>query len=138
MAFFNITSIKSKNQQSAETPAEPQAPEPETGQLAVDILETSDSIIVLAPIAGIEAKSVKIALSDDVLTITGQRQFPEELNDNERYFTQECYWGEFQRSIVLPQVADTENVKAKFKHGILKVVIPKAEDPDSRVIEIEE
>ncbi|MCX6807307.1 MAG: Hsp20/alpha crystallin family protein [Patescibacteria group bacterium] len=138
MAFFNITSIKSKSQNASQDPAEPNTPDQEEGQLAVDILETPNNIVVLAPIAGVISKDVKITLSDDVLTISGERHFPEDLKKNERYFAQECYWGEFSRSIVLPSVVDSNHVKAKFRDGVLHIIIPKAEKYNAKIIEVEE
>ncbi|MDD4351821.1 MAG: Hsp20/alpha crystallin family protein [Candidatus Gracilibacteria bacterium] len=94
------------------------------GQLAVDVFQTKDSIVIQAPIAGVKLADISIAITDDVLTIRGERKQTKEV-ERKHYMTQECYWGAFSRSIILPEDIDKENVKAKFKDGILSVTLAK-------------
>ena len=105
------------------------------GQLALDVYHTSDDVVVKAPIAGVTLQDISITISDGILTIRGARQEEQDPETNDHYL-QECYWGVFSRSIVLPKGLKTEEIKAFFKNGILKVTIPKSEDIKIRTIPI--
>lgn len=109
----------------------------EEGQLSLDVFQTADNIIVVAPIAGVTMKDLSISITDEVLTIKGRRnlQFKVESAD---YFTQECFWGNFSRSIILPESVDTANVSASFKNAVLTVRIPKVEKIRTRMVKIKE
>ena len=76
----------------------------EVGQLSVDIYHKDKEIVILAPRAGVEEADVKISITDDVLVIKGERRSREEVPEN-AYYTRECFWGNFSRSIVLPEDA---------------------------------
>lgn len=105
------------------------------GQLALDVYQTDTHIVILAPIAGVKVDDMSVEVSDDVLTIKGHREQKEEI-DEENYFTQECFWGDFSRSIVLPASVDTGKISADFKDGVLTITIPKVEKVKSKVIRI--
>lgn len=105
------------------------------GQLAVDIYQTDTEFIITAPIAGVSKEAVTIAVSDDVLTIHGTRTPPEEI-DQHAYLTHECFWGNFSRSIVLPETVDSTKIQATFRNGVLSIRIPKIERIRTRIITI--
>lgn len=105
------------------------------GQLALDVYQTNDNIVILAPIAGVKLEDMSVSVSDDVLTIKGKRNLEIKVNE-EDYFTQECFWGDFSRSIVLPASVDTNKIGAAFKDGVLTIKIPKVEKVRSKVIRI--
>jgi HSP20 family protein len=105
------------------------------GQLALDVYQTKDHIVILAPIAGVKLEDMTVAVTDDVLTINGKRHLEINIQD-EDYFTQECFWGDFSRSIVLPASVDTNKISAHFKDGVLEIEIPKIEKVRSKVIRI--
>lgn len=107
----------------------------EEGQLALDVYQTKDNIVILAPIAGVKLDDMTVAVSDDVLTIKGKRHLEVTVAE-ENYFTQECFWGDFSRSIVLPASVDSNKITASFKDGVLKIEIPKIEKVRSKVIRI--
>lgn len=117
--------------------SEPVEPKSEPGQLAVDVFQTADEIVVVAPVAGVKPSDLSIHITDEVLTIEGSRNFQFKALGSD-YFTQECFWGSFSRSIILPESVDTSNVKASFKNGILTVQIPKVEKIRTRMIKIQE
>jgi HSP20 family protein len=94
------------------------------GQLSCDVYQTADSIIVKSTIAGVDQKNLDISVSNDILTIRGFREMSEEVAD-EDFFSRECYWGSFSRSIVLPQEIDSKKVSANLKNGILTIKLPK-------------
>lgn len=105
------------------------------GQLAVDVYQTGDDIILKAPIAGVRSEDLEISITDEVISIKGQRKESEEIA-RENYFAQECYWGNFSRSYVLPMAVNSEKATAALKDGILTITIPKLEKTKTRTIEI--
>ena len=94
------------------------------GQLAVDLIETPDSIIVRSTIAGVKPEDLDINVEGNVLTVSGVRSASTEENEG-TYLVQECYWGSFSRSVEIPIEFDPEGVDAELKDGILTVVLPK-------------
>ncbi|MBI5793911.1 Hsp20/alpha crystallin family protein [Candidatus Uhrbacteria bacterium] len=97
------------------------------GRIAVDIYEQDNYYIIKAPIAGLRLSDLDIEISDNVITIRGTRQQTDSV-PNDQYYLQECFWGEFSRSVTLPCVIDPKKVKATFnKECILKILIPKEE-----------
>lgn len=109
----------------------------EEGQLSVDVFQTADHIVVVAPVAGVGSSDLSITVTDEVLTIKGRRRFHFKVEPAD-YFTQECFWGNFSRSIILPESVDTGKVTASFKNGILTMRIPKVEKIKTRMIKIKE
>ncbi len=105
------------------------------GQLALDVYQTDKNIVILAPVAGVKLEDMNVEVTDDVLTIKGHRQYEHTVKE-ENYFTQECFWGDFSRSIVLPASVDSNKISASFNDGVLKIEIPKIEKARSKVIKI--
>jgi len=97
------------------------------GQIAVDIYELDNYYIIRAPIAGVKLSDIDIEVDDKVLTIRGKRT-PADAITTDQFYLQECFWGDFTRSITLPVTIDPKKVKATFsKDSILKVLVPKEE-----------
>ena len=96
----------------------------EMGELAVDIYQTQDAIIVKALVAGVQPTTIDISLSREMLTISGAREEEREV-DEENYFQRELYWGSFSRTIYLPEEVDVDLAEASEKHGILMIRLPK-------------
>ncbi|MBR3135015.1 Hsp20/alpha crystallin family protein [Candidatus Saccharibacteria bacterium] len=96
------------------------------GQLAVDVYETADKLVVKARTAGISKADLDVSISDNILTISGILSGGED-EQTTRWHIQECYWGEFSRTIALPvQVKEDENsVKAELKDGVLTITFDK-------------
>lgn len=105
------------------------------GQLAVDAYQTADDVVVKAPIAGVSPENLEISITDEVVSVKGTRRQSEEIQ-KENFFCQECYWGSFSRSYVLPVAVDSEKAQASLKNGILTIKIPKQEKTKTRVIKI--
>lgn len=108
---------------------------PREGQLAVDIVQTPEEMIIICPIAGVAKSEVKVAIQDDVLTIRGERKAIEGINENEA-IVKELFWGTFSRSIVLPDHIDRKNIQARSHEHLLIITIPKTEDFKTRIIHI--
>ena len=105
------------------------------GQLTLDVYQTKDNVIIRSTIAGVTEENLDITIANDMVTIKGERKKPEEVRP-EDYFYQECYWGPFSRSIILPVDIDVENVEAEIKDGILTVVLPKAAKAKTKKIKV--
>ncbi|KKR18379.1 MAG: Protein containing Heat shock protein Hsp20 protein [candidate division CPR2 bacterium GW2011_GWC1_41_48] len=105
------------------------------GQLAVDVYQNKDELVIKAPIAGVKPDDIDIAITDDVVTIKGHRQDTKEV-ESEHYFAQECYWGAFSRSVILPVATVSDKAQASFKNGILSIRLPKADQAKVRKIKV--
>ncbi len=99
------------------------------GQLAVDVYQTKDMIIVKAPIAGVKPEDIDVAISEDVVTIRGDRK-DEFAVEKDNYYVQECFWGSFSRSVILPTSTVAEKADASLKDGVLTIQIPKVVQED--------
>lgn len=103
---------------------------------AVDISENKDAVIVKADLPGMEEKDIDVSIAGDVLTIKGERK--EETEDKqEDYYRRERVYGSFTRQIALPKHIKREDVKAKFKNGVLTVTLPKSDDYKEKEVKIE-
>lgn len=94
------------------------------GQLAVDVYQTKESVVIKAPIAGVDPKNLDVAIAEDVVTIRGER-VEESTVERENYYVQECYWGAFSRSIIMPVSVNADKAEASLKNGVLSIAIPK-------------
>lgn len=105
------------------------------GQLAVDVYQTKDNVVIKAPIAGVTPENLDIEVADDVVTIRGERVEEKEV-DREHYYVQECYWGSFSRSVILPTSTIAEKAAAALKDGVLTVTIPKVAQDKVKKIKV--
>ena len=99
-------------------------PEPE-GQLSVDVVHTAEELIVAATMAGTPPDRIQLHIHNDVLTIRGERPSPMPVGSE--YFYEECYWGKFSRTIVLPVDVRPEMARAEYRYGVLTVRLPKVQ-----------
>jgi len=117
--------IKSDNNDLAE----------EEGQLAVDVYQTPEEIIIDAPVAGVKPENLDIDITSESVTIKGKREKEMSIKE-EDFFYQECYWGKFSRSIILPQEIDAEKAEASLKNGVLTIRLPKLNRRHSKKIKV--
>ncbi|MBU6500221.1 MAG: Hsp20/alpha crystallin family protein [Patescibacteria group bacterium] len=110
------------------------ADEPE-GQLTIDVYQTPADIVVESAVAGVKPEDIDINVTNDSVTIRGERHREKEVKDDD-YFYQECYWGRFARSVVLPQEVDPESAEVVFKNGILTVRLPKLNRKKSKKLKV--
>ena len=94
------------------------------GQLAIDVYETPKEIIIKSTIAGVKPEDLDVGIEDNTVNIRGSRHNEEKVK-GEDYFYQECYWGTFSRSVILPSEVDSDKTEASLKDGILTVRLPK-------------
>ncbi|MBI4119218.1 MAG: Hsp20/alpha crystallin family protein [Parcubacteria group bacterium] len=105
------------------------------GQLTIDIYQTPDEIVIQSTIAGIRSEDLDIQITSESVTIRGIRRREEEVRD-EDYFYQECYWGRFSRSVILPQEIDAEKAAANIKNGVLTIRLPKLNRQKSKKLKV--
>jgi len=106
------------------------------GELVVDVYETEKDVVVESAIAGITANELDISLEQDILVIKGERKDPADADKDKNYFVKECYFGSFEKEIILPKEVDTSQIKAKMKNGLLIIRRPKQGNGDHQKIEI--
>lgn len=106
------------------------------GQLAVDVYETKERLVVKARTAGVNKSDLDVSISDNALTIKGTLSAGNE-SDVENYFLQECYWGEFSRSISLPVPVKEEEIEAELKDGVLTISFTKVKQDTVKKIQIQ-
>lgn len=94
------------------------------GQLAIDVYETDSEVVLKSTIAGVKPEDLDIGIEDNTVNIRGSRHQEDKI-EGDNYFYQECYWGTFSRSVILPVEVDSEKVEASLKDGILTIRLPK-------------
>lgn len=125
-------------QDQAQEPAADEWDEEEAavpGQLAVDVYETKEKLVVKARTAGVNKSDLDVSISDNTLSIRGTLSAGNE-DEVENYFVQECYWGEFSRSIALPIAVREEEIEAVLKDGVLTISFTKVKQDTVKKIEI--
>jgi len=93
---------------------------------ALDVYEEEGSVVVKAEVPGMAKDDIAIEVKNDILTIRGEKKVETE-EKNRRYYRSERRYGSFTRSFYLPEDADTDNIKASYKEGLLELRIPKIE-----------
>jgi len=105
------------------------------GQLAVDVYETKEKLVVKARTAGVNKSDLDVSISDNQLTIRGTLSAGNE-EGVENYFLQECYWGEFSRTIALPVPVKEEEIEAVLKDGVLTISFGKVKQDTVKKIQV--
>lgn len=105
------------------------------GQLAVDVYETKERLVVKARTAGVNKHDLDVSIADNTLSIRGTLSAGNE-EDVENYFVQECYWGEFSRSIALPVPVKEDEIEAVLKDGVLTISFTKVKQDTVKKIQI--
>ncbi len=105
------------------------------GQLAVDVYETRERLVVKARTAGVNKGDLDVSISDNQLTVRGTLSAGNE-DGVENYFLQECYWGEFSRTIALPVPVKEEEIEAVLKDGVLTISFGKVKQDTIKKIQV--
>jgi len=102
----------------------------------IDIKEKDKEIVVTAELPGMDAEDIEINISDDVLTLRGEKKEEKEEKEG-NYYRRECSYGSFHRDIPLPVEIDPDKVEAEFKRGVLKVRLPKKPESERKAKRIQ-
>jgi len=105
------------------------------GQLTIDVYQTENEIVIKSTIAGVKPEDLDVSINADMVTIKGERKNEEAVN-GENYYYQECYWGFFSRSVVLPIDIIADKAEASLKNGILTIRLPKADTTKIKKIQV--
>ncbi len=105
------------------------------GQLTIDVYQNDNEIIIKSTIAGVKPEDLDVSINNDMITIRGERKQEEEIAE-ENYYYQECYWGNFSRSVILPVDVVADKVEASMKNGILTIKLPKADNSKAKKIQV--
>ena len=105
------------------------------GQLAVDVYETDDKLVIKARTAGVNKSDLDVSISDGILTISGTLSSGDDSSATQ-WHVQECYWGEFSRTLALPVPVKEDEVEAVLKDGVLSVSFTKVKQEQAKKIEI--
>lgn len=130
--------IDTQEAQPSAEPAEEEWEEEDAvpGQLAVDVYETKERLVVKARTAGVNKQDLDVSIADNTLSIRGTLSAGSE-DQVENYFVQECYWGEFSRSITLPVPVKEEEIEAVLKDGVLTISFTKVKQDTVKKIQIQ-
>lgn len=105
------------------------------GQLTVDVYQNKDEIIVQSTVAGVDPDDLEINITNESVTIRGKREKTEKIEEKD-YFYQECFWGRFSRSIILPSEVDPEASTAGIKNGVLTITMPKTTKKKAKKLKV--
>lgn len=105
------------------------------GQLAVDVYETDERLVVKARTAGVNKEELDVSISDGILTISGTLSSGDD-TDATNWHIQECYWGEFSRTVALPVAVREDEVDAMLKDGVLTISFNKVKQEQAKKITI--
>lgn len=103
---------------------------------SIDVAETDEEIVVTAELPGVKQDEVDITITDDVLTLKGEKKEEKEVKEK-NYHRVERSYGSFQRSISLPTGVKSDEAKAAYKDGVLHITVPKAEEAKPKQIKID-
>ena len=105
------------------------------GQLTIDVYQTDNEIVIKSTIAGVKPEDLDVSINNDMVTVKGERKNEEEVSHG-NYYYQECYWGGFSRSVLLPVDVIPDKADASLKNGILTIRLPKADTTKTKKIQV--
>lgn len=138
-AFLGDDDFSATNNNGGQQPAQPEEEWDENeailGQLAVDVYETKEKLVVKARTAGVNKNDLDVSIADNTLSIKGTLSAGGE-EDVQNYHLQECYWGEFSRSLVLPVPVKEDEIEAVLKDGVLTISFTKTQQDTVKKIQV--
>ena len=103
---------------------------------AVDIYETKESIVLNVELPGVTKEDIALEVKDSTLTIKGEKKLEKNVTE-ENFHRMERSYGSFTRAFTLPSTVQQDKVKAKFRDGILEIMLPKAEEAKPKQIKVD-
>jgi len=101
----------------------------------LDVTDTEKEVKICAELPGIEAKDLDVSVTDDTLTISGEKRSEHSSDEKGQHWTERSY-GSFERTIPLPTEVDGDKAKTEFKNGVLRITLPKREGAKARAKKI--
>lgn len=127
--------VRSEETWESSVPAGQNESDGAEGQLTIDVYQTENEIVIKSTIAGVKPEDLDVSINNDMVTVKGERK-NEEVVENGNYYYQECYWGSFSRSVLLPVDVLPEKADASLKNGILTIRLPKADTTKTKKIQV--
>lgn len=137
-AFLNDDLAATDQPTAAPAPADDTWDEPDDefpGQLAVDVYETNETLVVKARTAGVNKEDLDVSISDGILTVSGTLSSGDDTGAT-NWHIQECYWGEFSRTVALPVPVREDEAQASLKDGVLSITFPKIQQEQAKKIQV--
>ena len=103
---------------------------------ATDIYSEDNNLVIETELPGVKKEDVDIKIEDNTLTIKGKKGFKKE-DKGENYYRVERSYGSFSRSFMFPDNVEREGIKAEFKDGLLKLILPKKSETKAKSIDID-
>lgn len=103
---------------------------------AVDLVDAKSSLQVKVELPGVKKEDVEISLKDLILTIKGEKRDEKQEEGDNRYYVERSY-GSFSRTLTLPALVKTDEIKATFENGILEITLPKEEEEKPKEVQVE-
>ncbi len=113
--------------------SEENIPEADVGQVALDILDLEDTIAIMAPLAGVGMSEIDITVNRNILTISGERKRPALYSESGRILVEECFFGPFSRSVILPENLAFNKITATMEDNLLAISVPKLSFPSKTI-----
>lgn len=135
-AFLNDDELTTNDSAAPVVADEATEPDDEfPGQLAVDVYETEEKLVVKARTAGVNKEELDVSISDGILTISGTLSSGDD-TEATNWHIQECYWGEFSRTLALPVAVKEDEVEAVLKDGVLAISFSKVKQEQAKKIQV--
>jgi HSP20 family protein len=107
-----------------------------SGEAKSDVVEVDNAIEVSIELPGMELKDIEVTVSDDMLTVKGEKRI-ERKEEKKGYYLSERSYGAIYRTIPLPPGVDGEKAQASFKNGVLTIRLPQTPEAKAKVKRIE-
>lgn len=135
-AFLNDDDLSDNDSASAVVVADDDTSDDDfPGQLAVDVYETEEKLVIKARTAGVNKDDLDVSISDGILTVSGTLSSGDE-TETTNWHIQECYWGEFSRTLALPVAVKEDEVEAVLKDGVLTITFSKVKQEQAKKIQV--
>lgn len=105
------------------------------GHLTVDVYQAPNAFVLESAVAGVAPEDIDVSATPESITIRGRRERTEKVR-GENYLYQECYWGRFSRTVILPEEIDPDKVQAAIKNGVLRVTLPKLNKKKTKKVKV--
>ena len=102
---------------------------------SLDVFEEKDDIVVKADLPGMNKDEIEVTVTENVVTIKGEKKKEEEVKEKD-YYRRERSYGSFVRSVELPSEVKSDQIKANFKDGVLEVRMPKTEEAKKKSVSV--
>jgi HSP20 family protein len=134
-AFLNDDDLSDSTAASPVASSDEPSDDDFPGQLAVDVYETEEKLVVKARTAGVNKDELDVSISDGILTISGTLSSGDD-SEATNWHIQECYWGEFSRTLALPVAVKEDEVEAVLKDGVLTISFSKLKQEQAKKIQV--